>query len=65
MSARPLAAPTRPAVVVPVRARLLAAGVGLVAAVAVALVLLGLSGNQAVDPIAQAATVSATRSDTR
>lgn len=57
VSARPLAAP-------PARRRraspskLLAAGLGLVALVAVALVLLGLSGNQAVDPIAQAATVS-------
>jgi len=36
----------------------LAAGLGLVALVAVALVLLGSTSNQAVDPIAQAATVS-------
>jgi hypothetical protein len=38
--------------------KLLAAGLGLVALVAVALVLLGSTSNPAVDPIAQAATVS-------
>jgi hypothetical protein len=38
--------------------RLLATGVGLVALAAVALVLLGLTGSPATDPIAQAATVS-------
>ncbi len=57
MSARPLPAPParrrRPS-----PSKLLAAGLGLVALLTVALVLLGLSGNQAIDPIAQAATVS-------
>jgi hypothetical protein len=59
VTARPPAAPParrpRPH---PSPSKLLAAGLGLVALVAAALVLLGLSRNQAVDPIAQAATVS-------
>jgi hypothetical protein len=59
VTARPPAAPRarrpRPH---PSPSKLLAAGLGLVALVAAALVLLGLSRNQAVDPIAQAATVS-------
>ncbi len=59
MSARPPAArPARRPRPSRSSRKLLATGFGLVALVAVALVLLGLSGNQAVDPIAQAATVS-------
>ena len=52
---RPGPRPSRPR---PSRRSLVAAGLGLAAAVAAAFVLLGSSSNPTVDPIAQAATVS-------